>query len=81
MYNAYAEFEQDQLNKLEGKFSGSQIRFFRIRKDLTLVQLAEKIGVHYQTLQKWENGINSPSVEYLFQLAKVLDVHMVEFFI
>lgn len=41
---------------------------------MTQTQLAEKLGVSFQAISKWENGLAYPNVEILSLLAKTLDV-------
>lgn len=39
---------------------------------LTQAQLAEKVGVVRQTIDKWENGVRNPGVPALMKLATAL---------
>ena len=56
------------------------IREHRQARKLTQAQLAERIGVQYQTVSKWENGITMPDVLTLPRIADVLDITMDELF-
>jgi len=50
-----------------------EIKKIREKLDLTQKELAEKLNLHYRTLQKWESGetkIKGPSVFMLEQLLK-----------
>lgn len=49
------------------------IRRKRRELDLTQKQLADRIGVRYQYIQKWEGG-TKPSIEFINKIAKALDV-------
>ena len=51
-----------------------QLRAWRLRRFLTQKQLAEKLGVPYQTVQRWESGRAFPRPSYLGRLCQVLDV-------
>ena len=51
-------------------------RIFRLRKDKKLSRefLGEKIGVSKTAIKNWEDGENSPKVEFLESLAKYFNV-------
>lgn len=49
------------------------IKELRLRKGLTQRQLAERIGVSYQAVSRWEKGLDWPAVTKLSKLASVLD--------
>ncbi len=51
---------------------GHRIARARLYAGLTQLQLAAKIGVVRQTIQEWENGHTSVSVDRLFQVAEAL---------
>lgn len=47
---------------------------------MTQTQLAEKLGVRFQQIQKYENGKNRISASRLFLCAQALDVPVESFF-
>ncbi len=51
---------------------GKKIYYLRLAKGLSRQQLAEKIGVTHQQLQKYEKGINRISVSRLTLIAQAL---------
>ncbi|HHN65833.1 MAG TPA: XRE family transcriptional regulator [Nitrospirae bacterium] len=53
---------------------GRIIKKERVRAGLTQMQLADKLGITYQQIQKYEMGKSSVSVERLFQIADALNV-------
>lgn len=55
---------------------GSRIRGFRKARELTMVELAEAIGVSQPAISQWESGQDPPGRESLTKLAKVLHVPM-----
>ena len=55
---------------------GQNIRAFRTMRKMTQGALGERIGVTFQQIQKYEQGINRVSSSKLVEIAKVLDVHM-----
>ncbi len=48
------------------------LRELRRRKLLTQKELAERVGVKYQTLQTWESGQNRPRPAAMRKLCEVL---------
>lgn len=67
------------------KAAGAVIRRVRQRTGITQEALAERIGMSYQQVQKYETGVNRISVSRLFDIAEALDtdahaiVRLVEF--
>lgn len=53
---------------------GENIRKYRKKAEMTQEQLAEKIGVSYQAISRWENGTTYPDLELLPVLAKLFCV-------
>ena len=53
---------------------GSFIRNIRKRNGLTQKQFAEKYGVTYQAVSKWENGKNLPDISLLRKIASDYNV-------
>ncbi len=53
---------------------GRNIKQFRQQKQLTQEQVAAKLGVSYQAVSKWENGINTPDIALLPGIAALFDV-------
>ena len=58
--------------------TGKMLRRARMRRKLTQVQLAEKVGVHEMTVSRLERGERQPSLALLQRLAKVLKVKVGE---
>lgn len=59
---------------------GAAIRRRRKALGLSQEQLAEKVGVSYQQVQRYENGITTLNVESLQRIARALDVPSASFF-
>jgi transcriptional regulator with XRE-family HTH domain len=59
---------------------GQKIREARILNDLSQTSLAEKIGITFQQLQKYENAHNRVSCSRLYDIARVLGVPVQAFF-
>lgn len=49
---------------------GNIIKQIRKENHLTQAELAEKLGVTYQAVSKWENGKNIPDIEIIKQICK-----------
>lgn len=54
----------------------SLIGDLRSKKDLTQRQLAEKVGIHYQALQRYENNSVLPSIAVAVKIARALEVEV-----
>lgn len=59
---------------------GHRIRWHRIQKGWSQNELAEKLGVSYQQLHKYENGSNSASASRLAEIAELLDTNVASLF-
>jgi len=65
------------LNKKEfGLIIGKNLKKFR--GSLTLQQFAERIGVHYQQISRYENGLSVPNNKTLEKICNVLGVTIAE---
>ena len=53
---------------------GERIKEARLRAGLTQRQLAEKLGVPYQSIGQWERGVNMPRKKTVDKLADALNV-------
>ena len=50
---------------------GENIRNFRKKNDLTQEALADRLGVTYQSISRWENGTTYPDLELIPAIAEV----------
>ncbi len=53
---------------------GENIRNFRKKNDLTQEAFAERLGVTYQSVSRWENGTTYPDLELLPAISELLSV-------
>ena len=53
---------------------GENIRNLRKAADMTQEQLAERLGVSYQSISRWENGGTYPDLEVIPAIAKIFSV-------
>ena len=56
------------------EYFGKHIRELRKKKNLTQEQFAEKLGVSFQSVSRWENCITYPDVEMIPAIARFFDV-------
>jgi len=63
------ERNSEYLKKL-----GERIRELRNEKNMTQTDLAAKIGKDYQSIQRVERGAINPTIQYLREIAKGLDI-------
>lgn len=59
---------------------GKKLRILRTLLGMSQTDLAEKSGVSFQQIQKYEKGINRVSASRLFDFAKILGVEVESFF-
>lgn len=59
---------------------GENIRSSRRRLDMTQEQLADRIGVSYQSVSRWENGLTYPDMELIPALAEIFGISTDELF-
>lgn len=53
---------------------GEKIRALRLQNQLTQEQLADRLGVSYQSVSRWENGVTYPDIEFLPAIASYFSV-------
>ena len=58
---------------MDNKKVGEQIAVLRKNKELTQSELADRIGVSFQAVSKWERGETLPDISLLPDLAKILE--------
>ncbi len=59
---------------------GRRIRLRRVALKISQVELGEHLGVSFQQVQKYENGVNRVSAARLQQIASALGVDMMFFY-
>jgi len=60
--------------KIDLAFIGRNIRRLRRQRNLTMAELADKIGMSQVPLGRIERGVNAPSASVIFRLSKALGV-------
>jgi transcriptional regulator with XRE-family HTH domain len=59
---------------------GAKLRELRMQRRVSQMELAGRVGVTFQQIQKYEKGVNRISASKLFELAECLGVEVQEFF-
>lgn len=59
---------------------GENIRRFRKKMKMTQEELADKIGVSFQAVSKWENAQSAPDISLLPLLAEVFNCRIDDLF-
>ena len=62
------------------KFAGNKIKYFREQKNITQDELAEELGTTRQAVSRYENGDRGVNQFLLFQLAKIFNKSIDDFF-
>jgi transcriptional regulator with XRE-family HTH domain len=59
---------------------GSRVRLRRMLLGMSQEKLGEHLGLTFQQVQKYEKGVNRIGCGRLFQIARILGVHVMDFF-
>lgn len=59
---------------------GERLRVFRLARGYTQKDVAERVGLSFQQVQKYEQGLNRITAGRLWQLASILEVDIQDFF-
>ena len=62
------------------KIVGRNIRIYRLAKDMSQTDLANKLGLTFQQVQKYEKGTNRVGSGRLFEIANILGIPVVALF-
>ncbi|MFZ5995137.1 MAG: helix-turn-helix domain-containing protein [Thermodesulfobacteriota bacterium] len=57
-----------------------RIKQIRKSRGLSQIELAERVGISFQQIQKYEKGVAKMTVFRLQQISEALDVHIADFF-
>jgi transcriptional regulator with XRE-family HTH domain len=68
-----------RINPID-KQVGSRLRTRRIMLNQSQTEIADALGLTFQQVQKYENGVNRISASRLQQLCRILDVPVAFFF-
>lgn len=62
------------------KTVGRNIRLSRLTRGLSQTELADKLGITFQQIQKYEKGVNRVGAGRLFEIGSILGVPLTSFF-
>lgn len=65
--------------EIDKRHIGSLIRIVRKAAGLSQMRLAERVGISYQQIQKYEKGVSEISVSRLSQIAHALNIPLSRF--
>ncbi len=65
---------------MDNNYLGHTINHLRKEKGWTQDQLAEKLGISFQAVSKWENSTSFPDITILPELADIFGIRIDEFF-
>ena len=51
----------------------TNLKIMRIKREMSQIELAKKVGISQSSLSCYEDGVISPRVDVLFRLAETLD--------
>lgn len=61
-------------NKFSGEFLGPRIKEYRVKRGMSVVKLANEVGVLPNYISQLENGDKVPSLNTFIRITNVLDV-------
>ena len=59
--------------------AGKKLKEWRLARKMSRVELANHIGISFQQIEKYENGLNRISIGRLCQLAEILEAPLLSF--
>lgn len=72
--------QEEKQNMELTNYVGEQIKKWRIMRNMNQEELAEKLHTTKQTISRYEKGERKANQEILYELAKILNVSINEFF-
>lgn len=54
--------------------TGDKIKYYRKKEDLTMKELADKIGVAESTISYWESGKSSPRMDKVEKMSHIFNI-------
>jgi transcriptional regulator with XRE-family HTH domain len=76
----YATYEESVVKHPVDVHVGKRVRHRRWMVGMTQQQLAEKVGIKFQQIQKYETGMNRVSASRLWDISEALSVPVSYFF-
>ena len=60
--------------------TGERIKLTRELVGMTQAELADKLGVSYQSISQWERDVRKPKIETIYRLAEAMNISPSELF-
>ena len=60
---------------------GVVIKKYRKEAGMTQEEMANRLGVTTPAVNKWENSNSKPDIELLAPIARLLDIHLIHYFL
>ena len=79
MVNTSENFKQDKAHPIDIHV-GKGVRNLRLMRGITQSEIAEKLGLSFQQVQKYETGANRISASKLYMLSGILNIEPCYFF-
>ena len=73
--------ERRKRSRLLDAEVGQAIRYHRKNAKMTLQGLADRLGIAYQQVQKYETGVNRVGAGRLMEIAEILEIPVANFFV
>ena len=70
--------EKGTNNMFDMQKIGNNISRLRKQKQMTQLELADKLNISYQAVSNWERGISMPDISKLGELSELFDVSIDE---
>lgn len=64
---------------INDKYAGLKLKLLRLKRNMTQRELASKVNVTFQQIQKYERGVNRISIGTLYDICTALEVKPAEF--
>ena len=77
IYNNWIEIcftNNKSLKELNNKMFGNNLRIQRLKKKMTIVEVAELIDVDQSTIRKYELGYQFPRIDVLYKLIQIYKI-------
>ena len=58
---------------------GEKIKYYRNLNGLSQINIAQKLGIFYTAVGKWEKDAYVPSIVYIMKMCKIFNITIDEF--
>ena len=68
----------ENYHKIDTNAMAAKIKASRVAKNMTQAELADEMGVSFQSVSNWERGYSRPDIAKLRELCRVLGISVDE---